>query len=319
MVGGFLLAAGLVVIFGAGEYFKKKDRFVLYFEDSVKGLDVGAPVCFFGVKVGLVTKVEIVFDSRNFTFCTPVYVEVDTERVRLMEYGAEVEQELASMTEKEFRNELVARGLRAQLKVDSLLTGKLYVDVGMYPDRAFHVAGKSKTLYELPTVLSDISELSRTMDSVSFQSILEGVASTVESVDSLTSSLAESHLIQDVSEAVVEFKGLVAQTRKTVDPLAESIQETARDTRRLVVNSDAGMQKTFGILEEVGTSSRDMMGKAGKTLDSIELSLGKDSAMIYRINRMLSEVSETARSMRILVDYLERHPDALVFGKAQGE
>lgn len=209
------------------------------------------------------------------------------------------------------------RGLRAQLKVDSLLTGKLYVDIGIHPDKEYSLSGTSNEVQELPTMLSGISELTRTMENLPVEAIVDGVLSTVESIDHLVTSLEKTNTLQDISEAVKEFKVLIKDVRQSIDPITSSIEETAQETRKLVKSSDAGMQRTFDTLEEVGASTQAMMSKAEKTLESLESTLGEDSAVSYRINRMVSEISEAARAMRTLAEYLERHPEALVFGKGK--
>lgn len=317
VVGACILAACMVVTFGAGEFFKVKEEYVLYFEDSLKGLDVGAPVRFLGVKVGSVTGIELVFDIKSLSFRTPVFIEVDPDRITLMDYGKENERILGSINEDKFRGELVDRGLRAQLKVDSLLTGKLYVDIGIHPDKEYSLSGTSNEVQELPTMLSGISELTRTMENLPVEAIVDGVLSTVESIDHLVTSLEKTNTLQDISEAVKEFKVLIKDVRQSIDPITSSIEETAQETRKLVKSSDAGMQRTFDTLEEVGASTQAMMSKAEKTLESLESTLGEDSAVSYRINRMVSEISEAARAMRTLAEYLERHPEALVFGKGK--
>lgn len=317
VLGACLLAAGIVITFGAGEWFKDKDRFVLFFDDSLKGLDVGAPVRFMGVKVGHVTGIDLVFDSKNLSFCIPVYIDVDTDRISLMDYGTDTKRMLGNIHEEEFRKELVARGLRAQLKIDSLLTGKLYVAIGFHPDKPYTLAGKIKGENELPTVLSDISEFSKTIENIPVEAIVDRVLSTVESIDHLITAVEEKNTIDNLDEAIAEFKGLMGQARGAIDPIADSIEDAARQAKKLAANSDAGIQNTLDVLERVGTSSQAMMEKAEKALESMEASLGEDSAVTYRLNRMLREVSEAARAMRALADYLERHPEALVFGKGR--
>ncbi|SCX97087.1 MlaD family protein [Desulfoluna spongiiphila] len=319
VVGGCLLASAMVVTFGAGEFFKDKDRFVLYFEDSLKGLDVGAPVRFMGVKVGNVTGIDLVFDMKNLSFCTPVHIEVDSDRIKLMDYGADTELILGSMDEDDFRTELVKRGLRAQLKIDSLLTGKLYVAIGFHPDKAYTLTGKSKDIDELPTVLSDISELSRTVENIPVEAIADRFLSTVDAIDRLIVSVEENDTFGNLNEAMGEFTGLMQEARKSIAPITTSIEGAAVETRTLAVNSGEGIQRTLKVLEEVAVSSQSMVETAEKTLESLDAGLGADSAVTYRLNRMLGDVSEAARALRALADYLERHPEALVFGKDKGK
>ncbi|WP_300670651.1 MlaD family protein [Desulfoluna sp.] len=315
VVGACILAAGIVITFGAGQFFTEKERFVLYFEDSLKGLDVGAPVRFMGVKVGHVTGIDLIFDSQNFSFCIPVYIDVDTDRISLMDYGKETKRILGSMDEEAFRKELVNLGLRAQLKIDSLLTGKLYVDIGFHQDKPYALTGRMDDAKELPTILSGISEFSKTIENIPVEAIMDRVISTVESIDRLILSVEENNTLDHMNGAIKEFEGLMKQARQAIGPIRHSIEGTAQETRKLVVKSDAGVKRALDVLEGVGTSSQAMMDKAEKALESMEASLGEDSAVTYRLNRMLGEVAEAARSMRILVDYLERHPEALVFGK----
>lgn len=319
VVGGFLLASAMVVTFGAGEFFKEKDHYVLYFEDSLKGLDVGAPVRFMGVKVGNVTSIGLVFDMKNLSFTTPVHIEVESNRVKLMDYGANTEMILGSMNEDDFREELVKRGLRAQLKIDSLLTGKLYVAIGFHPNKAYTLTGKSKDVMELPTVLSDISELSRAVESIPVEAIADRFLSTVDSIDRLIASVEEDDTLGQMSEAIVAFTDLMNQARLSLEPITDSIEGAATETKSLAVNSGEGIQRTLKALEEVAVSSQSMVATAEKTMQSLDAGLGADSAVTYRLNRMLGDVSEAARALRALADYLERHPEALVFGKNKGE
>jgi len=319
VLGACLLAAGIVITFGAGELFKQKQRFVLYFDDSLKGLDVGAPVRFMGVKIGHVTGIDLVFDSETFSFCIPVYIDVDTDRISLMDYGTDTRRMMGGIHEENFRKELMERGLRAQLKIDSLLTGKLYVSLGFHPDKSYTLNGKIEGESELPTILSDISEFSKTIENIPVEALVDRVLSTVESIDHLIAAVEENNTLGHMSEAMMEFTGLMQQARKSLDPIAASIEGAAVETRTLAVNFDEGIQRTLKFLEQVAVSSQAMVVKAEEVLETLESGFGPDSAITYRFSRMLGDVSEAARAMRTLADYLERHPEALVFGKDKGE
>lgn len=318
VVGASLLAAGVVLMYGAGEYFKKKESFVLYFNDSLKGLDVGAPVRFMGVKVGNVTGVELVFDKANLSFCTPVYIDVDTSRITLRDYGPGNDETVGALDEKAFRKNLIDRGLRAQLKINSLLTGMLYVDLGFHPDKPYALNNKIKGVEEIPTVISDMAQFSKAIEGIPVEALVDRMISAVESIDRLISSAEDKHTLENVNEAVLEFKGLMQQAGKAIGPIAGSIEGAAQETRTLAKNSDAGVKKTLDALERVVVSSEAVMGKAETILGSLDATFGKDSAITYRLGTMLGEVSESARAMRALADYLERHPEALVFGKGNG-
>src|SRR6478609_6690502 len=129
LIGGFVLGAiALVIIgllaFGSGQYFAPKGKAVLYFAGSLAGLDVGSPVTFRGVKVGTVNKIVIQYDIRQQKLRIPVYIELDPAKFQIVS-GARSGVNI---------KELVQRGLRARLQIQSLVTGQTSVDFDFYPD-----------------------------------------------------------------------------------------------------------------------------------------------------------------------------------------
>src|SRR3974390_3950016 len=82
----FLLIASLV-LFGSGKFFTKAQKFVLYFNESVKGLDVGSPVLFQGVAVGSVKSIEIIADPIKHQADIPVIIEIELDRVKFRAPG----------------------------------------------------------------------------------------------------------------------------------------------------------------------------------------------------------------------------------------
>ena len=154
LIGGFVLGAiALVIIgllaFGSGQYFAPKGRAVLYFAGSLAGLDVGSPVTFRGVKVGTVTKIVIQYDTREQKLRIPVFIEINPEKFQIIT-GKRSETDI---------KELVQRGLRAQLQVQSLVTGQTSVDFDFYPDTPIHLVAVETAEMELPTIPSNIDML----------------------------------------------------------------------------------------------------------------------------------------------------------------
>src|SRR5258705_4078868 len=114
VVGAIALAIGGLIVFGGGQFFKKAVPMVAFFQGSVGGLAVGAPVTFDGVKIGQVTKVEPVYDAAKQDVMIPVYVELDTP---IKTVGPQSGTVLADL------DELIKDGLRAQLVSESMITG----------------------------------------------------------------------------------------------------------------------------------------------------------------------------------------------------
>ncbi|MCE5336512.1 MAG: MlaD family protein, partial [Desulfobacteraceae bacterium] len=157
LIGAFVLGAAALVVaavvtFGSGKLFSDRERCVLFFDSSVKGLSVGAPVLFRGVKVGSVVDISLVFDSQDVTFRIPVVIEVEFDRVT--EAHADPRKKPDANSERVLLKKLIEKGLRAQLNTQSFLTGQLYVMIDLFPDSAVRLTGIKSNYVELPTIPS---------------------------------------------------------------------------------------------------------------------------------------------------------------------
>ena len=143
------LAVAAIVVFGSGKFFVKRYQFVAFFQGSVKGLRVGAPVVFRGVKIGEVTKMMIYADRAKGTFEIPVILEIEEDNVRSI--GPEVKDQ------KQYTQALIKSGIRAQLQMQSLVTGQLMINLDFYPDTPVRLVGTQKIdiargVTEIPTI-----------------------------------------------------------------------------------------------------------------------------------------------------------------------
>src|ERR1017187_2043900 len=142
VVGALVLLMAAIVVFGSGELFKRTNKFVLYFDGSVKGLAIGAPVMFRGVGIGTVKDICLIYDSKAGTITLPVIVEIQQDRIK----GA------PSFGELNGARKMIALGLRGNLEVQSFLTGQLMISFDFYPDRPAKLRGILKGYPELPTL-----------------------------------------------------------------------------------------------------------------------------------------------------------------------
>src|SRR4051812_15921122 len=139
--------------------YASKVRYVLFFEDSVRGLSVGAPVEFKGIKVGSVIDLRLEYDERKGAFRIPVVVEIEPERI--VERGERMKK-----APREAFQSLIKKGLRARLQTGNLLTGQLYVDLDMLPKTPIRLAGAGRTEPELPTVPGKIEQLTVSLNGI---------------------------------------------------------------------------------------------------------------------------------------------------------
>ena len=177
VIGALALLMMSIIIFGSGVLFKRTNRFVLYFDGSVKGLAIGAPVMFRGVSIGAVKDISLIYDAKAGTIMLPVIVDIEQGRIK----GAPSFGELGG------DKKMIALGLRGKLEVQSFLTGQLMISFDFYPDKPAELRGILKEYPELPTlpISPDIFAL---MNEVPIKEISKNLASTAKGIDRLVNS-----------------------------------------------------------------------------------------------------------------------------------
>ncbi|MGD2184835.1 MAG: MlaD family protein [Desulfobacterales bacterium] len=267
--------------------YKEKVHYILRFQGSIRGLTVGAPVEFRGIKIGEVIDIKAEFNQQTLTPQITVLVETEPQRWEIVGEARAGLEEYA----KEAIGMLVSRGLRAQLKTGSLLTGQLFVDLDFHPDAPVAEIKYGEKFPELPTVpaplqiiTARVNELLKKIETVPIQQIGKDLGDTLQNVKRLSDS---NELLETI----------------------QALNETLKDTRQLVLNLDSN----------VAPAIRSTLDQAQKTLVSVEGTLGKDAPLQHEMRRALKELAEAARAIRILADYLERHPDALIYGKGNAQ
>jgi paraquat-inducible protein B len=261
--------------------YTEKRYFILHFEGSIRGLTVGAPVEFRGIRIGQVADIKPQWDFK--TLSPKITVLIETEPQRWENLG---EERVDTKTELET---LVARGLRAQLKTGSLLTGQLYIEVDFHSDAPPAQINYDGQFPELPTipatlelVTARVSSLLSKVETVPIEKIGKDLETTLENVKNITAS---AELIQAV----------------------RSLNQTLQETRELAQNLN----------QNIAPNITATLDQAQQTLVSVEGTLGKDAPLQYELREALEELGDAARSLRVLLEYLERHPDALIFGKGK--
>ena len=159
LIGGFVVGAALLtvvglVVLGGGHFFRQTRAVVAYFDASVKGVAIGGPVTFQGAKVGTVTDVRVVIDPKTLKITTPVFFEIDASRLTETS-GAK----FAFRKDSGNTRQLIERGLRAQLEMQSFVTGQVGVSLEFHPGTPVRLTGLSPDYTEIPTVPSDLDKL----------------------------------------------------------------------------------------------------------------------------------------------------------------
>ena len=326
MIGAFVLiavvlAVAAIVVLGSGKFFKQTITWVAFFEGSVKGLNVGSPVVFRGVKVGEVTDIIVAFDMTELSVLIPVIFESDTEKFK--DIGDHV-----ARSDEQLHKALVEKGLRAQLQLQSLVTGQLMINLDFYPNTPVKMVGvdrvktvlHAKSWWEIPTISTPLQELEQAVSRINLKELAENIKQAMDGIAKLATSPDLHESIGVLKQTLIEIQKLVANLNSRVEPLANSIDQTLTETRagigdvRKLLN-EQGPQLASSIKRGV-QDAQMAIAQADKTLKSIEVVAQESGQLRYEVSAALTEVAAAARSVRILADFIEQHPDAIIRGRA---
>ena len=299
MIGGFVVLALIIlavslVIFGSGKFFKNTQKFVLYFDESVKGLDVGAPVLFKGVAVGSVTSVTIISDPAKEETHIPVIVEIDLDKFHLREAGQAVDPQ-------KNMPKLIKLGLRARLGMQSLITGKLLIEIDIYPDTPVNLKNVDEEYTEIPTIPSTTSRLAQALDKLNLEEIQKKLELALAGIDNLFRNPDLTASIEALKGTLQRAHKFIARVDGHVDPLAKDAKKTVKDIGKLANDVN-------GRVDELAAS-------LDKTLSGARGVISEDAPLVVELENTLNQISAMSRSIRQLADYLEQHPETLIRGK----
>ncbi len=307
VVGALALVVGGILVFGSGKFLKERYTFVMYFDGSVKGLNQGAPVVLRGVKIGTVTKI-VLRAYPDATFEIPVFIEVEPDRWERVAVGERKKPEVAMKL-------LIERGFRAQLQMQSLVTGQLMVELDFHPDRPAILKGKDPEYVEIPTIPADLEELKEQIEKVPIEEIFEKLLSAVEGIEKVVNSPELIGSVHSLKKTLDSAQELVEHVDSWVKPIASGIDGTVKDARKLVRNVDNQIGPLASSIEDTADAATEAVLQAKHTLKEIESTAGEDSVLSYELTSALRELSDAARSIRLLTDYISRHPESLIRGK----
>ena len=172
----FLLAAS-IVIFGSGKFFKQTDSYLLHFDGSIKGLNVGAPVLFQGVQIGSVTSIALRADREKMTLDIPIVIQIEPDKFHVVD-----EQDKRS-DPRETLEKLIGLGLRAALTMQSFITGQLLIELDFYPDTPVNLKEDDPDYLEIPTIQSPTERLYQTLQNIDFAGMANHLEETMSGID----------------------------------------------------------------------------------------------------------------------------------------
>ncbi|KAA6186989.1 MCE family protein [Thiohalocapsa marina] len=259
-----------------------KEHYLLVFGGSVRGLSIGAPVLLRGIRIGQVLDIRLTFEQERLDFVIPVLIEVEPERIGLPDGTERPLGKAPAALER-----LVQSGLRAQLKTGNLLTGQLYVELDFHQDAPPARLQERDGFRELPTLPTPLeaaaTKLNRILtrvDAFPLEQIGDDLSATMAGVREVVESDALRNALADLEAALAEIRGVSEQLDNQLAP---------------------ELGRTLQALQQV--------------LQHATALISPEAALSAEVLHTMRELSAAARSVRVMADYLERHPEALIQGK----
>lgn len=227
LIGSFILAAlfiftGIFLLVNKDRFFSHSIKYVLYFQGSIKGLNVGSQVVFNGVPIGRVINISLITDMQTLEIQTPVYIETNQNSFIVTNArGGSREEEIQLFT-----NKMIAKGLRAKLESQSLLTGQMMVAMGFYPDTPVVLQKKNLRIPEIPTLPTTSQELLKTFQKLPLQETFANLNQVLEETKHLVQTVNSDS--PTVMKNVVEISSNLANVSEKAEKALSSFNEDSR-------------------------------------------------------------------------------------------
>ncbi|MBI3758906.1 MAG: MCE family protein [Deltaproteobacteria bacterium] len=308
VIGAIVLAVGAIALLGSGSLFRQTHEFVCFFDGNVNGLRIGAAVKFKGVEIGEVKQILLSLNAASgpqtignaSVIKIPVVIQLDEGRILKrgatnINIGNPAGMRLA-----------VSRGLRAQLATESLLTGLLYIDLDMHPGSpARRYVDPNSSYTEIPTLPNPFEQaqsvalkLLDQLDKVQLDKLITTATETMQSFRNLADS-------SDLKAAIVSMRETGASLSKTSEKLS-----------KLTIDLDHQVAPMSASVQTAARSADATLKQTQIMIQRMDNTLRPDAPLLYQANRTLVDLSEAARAIRQLAEYIQRNPDAVVRGRS---
>ncbi len=340
VIGAFVLVAvalvvGGILVLGGLQLFKEEMTVAAFFDGDVGGLSVGSPVLFRGAQLGQVSAIKVALDPHNRI---AVYVKIAPKR------GPEGPPRIR--TQKDLQP-FIDKGLRAQLRIVSLVTGQLSVSLDYLPKTPVVLTGIEPGIPELPTVPTQLEQYQARFDrmlgaleKIDLAQVAQDVDEMVRSVRDIARSPELANALRAAGDAFRRADVTLKNLDSQVAAVGERAVATLDDTRQLVKNVDREIVPVAASLRAALDDTRELVRKADREIEPLTVSfrttleaarvtavsaqgalqtvtrvLDGDTRIGDDLSQALRQLTGAARSLNALADYLERHPEALLRGK----
>ncbi len=271
--------------------FGRQIQLLSYFPGSVAGLSPGADVTFHGLKVGEVTTVSLHYDPQTDRVVVPVEYRVEAGRVNNV-------AKIKGIDPEKLAEEMIHRGLRATLESPSILTGQKVIALQLVADAKPAELRREGDRYVIPSaevggfdsITSAAAELLGKINRIDFDKIGRNIAAAASGLDETING---------------------PQLKTTLKALEKAMLDVQDIARKLDTEGTPALRR----LPDIAVQLQEAVTKANRLIGSIDQGYGGQSKFHRDLDRLIPQLTDTARSIRALADLLARHPEALIKGR----
>ena len=319
VIGAIAVAVIGIIFVGSVKIFSENEEFIIYFDESVSGLDIGSQVKFRGVPVGQVKDIFIRYNQVELSAHIPVLIEIEISRLA-NKLGITVD-----ITDDDIYFAQVNEGLRAQLVMESFITGLYYIDLSFIENAPPPEFLQEKVIYkEIPSVKSPFAEIGQSateiiarLSTIDIEEINHKLVSLLENANTAINDITFKKVSDSLIDATESIVGLVKTGN--VKEVLENFKTTLVKIRKLSVKIEENIDPILMEANETNEEIQKTLASLKFAADRIENTLAPESSMRYEVERALSELSAAAQSIQQLSDYPERNPRSLLTGKKISE
>ena len=243
LIGIFILAAFFIFIatfllINQDRFFSRSIKYVMYFQGSIKGLNVGSPVVFNGVPIGRVIGISLVTDVQTMEVQIPVYIETNKSSFIVLNSGDHSAEDIQEMTDK-----MIEKGLRAKLETQSLLTGQMMISLSYDPGTPVVLRNHNPKIIEIPTVPSASAELLQTLQKLPIKQMAANLNNLLIETNKLITLVNKDspNVMKDVSVLTHSLSQVARKIEKTLNSFDED-SRTMLDLNKMLRDFSAAAQ-----------------------------------------------------------------------------
>lgn len=325
LIGVFVLGGGALLLvallaFGGASLFTKPQRFAVFFDESVHGLDAGAPVKVRGVRVGRVADINVRFDAAKHDSVVEVVCEV-TKNVLVGPDGKRIDFSAPGQIDN-----LVKEGMRAELAVAGLATGMLYVELGFdekqqYPLPASLPQADMPVVPAIPSAIAEftasITDLLAKLRQIDYAGISTDLKSLLTSARTKVDALQLQPAVDEVKNAAAAVRVLASDPK--IGEAFANVNRTLAQLGVMIGHFDEQVVPAGEELQKTLAEARAAMAQLTAASTSVRNLVGPQTGIGEEAVRTLQRVGDAAEAMQRLVDFLERNPKALLTGRPAAE